>query len=158
MADAGCRSTINSDVYSIGLAEYQYNFEDLKEYFELDTERTLLERKLNAQPSPATLALLNKKRCFDIDTKLPWLDGLKAIKSLWSTYCDTKYDFAIPSDNHIYCLEKQKKHIVSYLHGFLTCFIDRACQVVDRCYIALVSVEVNSCSTYQWACSSVQVT
>lgn len=141
MADAGCRRTINGDVYSIGLAEYQYNFEDLKEYFELDTERTLLERKLNAQPSPATQALLNKKRCFDIDTKLPWLDGLKAIKSLWSTYCDTKYDFAIPSGNHIYCLEKQKKHIVSYLHGFLKIYVDKCNKEITECEEKLAAEE-----------------
>lgn len=125
ISDAGCRSIINCDVYSIGLAEYQYDFEDLEDYFKLDVERALLERKLNAQPSPATQALLDKKRCFDIDTKLPWLDGLKAIKNIWSVYCDAKYDFSIPSGNQVYCLEKQKKHIVSYLHGFVKIYVDK---------------------------------
>ena len=125
ISDAGCRSTINCDVYSIGLAEYQYNFEDLEDYFKLDVERALLERKLNAQPSPATQALLDKKRSFDIDTKLPWLDGLKAIKNTWSVYCDAKYDFSIPSGSQVYCLEKQKKHIVSYLHGFIKIYVDK---------------------------------
>lgn len=141
MADAGCRRTINSDVYSIGLAEYQYNFEDLKEYFELDTERALLERKLNAQPSSATQSLLDKKRCLDIDTKLPWLDGLKAIKSTWSTYCDTKYDFSIPSGNHVYCLEKQKKRIVSYLHGFLKIYVDKCNKEITECKEELAAEE-----------------
>lgn len=125
ISDAGCSSTINCDVYSIGLAEYQYNFEDLEDYFKLDVERALLERKLNAQPSPATQTLLDKKRCFDIDTKLPWLDGLKAIKKSWSIYCDANYDFSIPSGSQVYCLEKQKKHIVSYLHGFIKIYVDK---------------------------------
>lgn len=141
MADAGCRSTINSDVYSIGLAEYQYNLEDLEDYFKLDVERALLERKLYAQPSSATQVLLDKKRCFDIDLNLPWLDGLKAIKSLWSTYCDTKYDFAIPSGNHIYCLEKQKKHIVSYLHGFLKIYVDKCNKEIIECKKELTDKE-----------------
>ena len=121
MADAGCR---NSGVYSIGLAEYQYDLADLEEYFELDVERAIVERKLNVQPSLATQTLLDKKRCFDIDLKLPWLDGLKAIKTTWKTYCETKYDFALPSESHVYCLEKQKKHIVSYLHGFLKIYVN----------------------------------
>lgn len=125
MADAGCRIIFNNGVYSIGLAEYQYNFEDLETYFELDAERALIERKLNAQPSSATLELLDKKRCFDIDLKLLWLDGLKAIEDTWNTYCDTKYDFAIPLKNHVYCLERQKKHIVSYLHGFLKIYVEK---------------------------------
>ena len=125
ISDAGCRGVINSDVYSIGLAEYQYNFDDLEDYFKFDVERALLERKLNAQPSPDTQALLDKKRCFDIDTKLPWLDGLKAIKNAWSIYCDARYDFSKQSWNHVYCLEKQKKHIVSYLHGFIKIYVDK---------------------------------
>lgn len=125
MADVGCRSTITYDVYSIGLAEYQYNFGDLEDYFKLDVERALLERKLNAQPSLYTQALIDKKRCFDIDLNLPWIDGLKAIKNAWSAYCDTKYDFSLPSGNQVYCLEKQKKHIVSYLHGFLKIYVDK---------------------------------
>lgn len=125
MADEGCKSSISNNVYSVGLAEYQYNFEDLKEYFELDVERELLERKLNAQPSTATRTLLDGKRCFDIVVNLPWLDGLKTIKDTWSTYCETEYNFAIPSYNHVYCLEKQKKLIVSYLHGFLKIYVGK---------------------------------
>lgn len=141
MADTGCRSTIISDVYSIGIAEYQYNLDDLIEYFELDTERALLERKLNALPSSATQALLDKKRCFDIDLNLPWLDGLKAIKNTWNSYCDTKYDFAIPSGNHVYCLEKQKKHIVSYLHGFLKIYVDKCNKEITECEEKLAAEE-----------------
>ena len=125
MANAGCRGTITHDVYSIGLAEYQYNFGDLENYFKLDVERALLERKLNAQPSPATQVLLDKKRCFDIDLTIPWLDGLKTIKHTWKVYCDTKYDFSLPSRDQVYCLEKQKKHIVSYLHGFLKIYVGK---------------------------------
>lgn len=125
MIDAGCRNIINSGVYSVGLAEYQYNFEDLAEYFELDTERALIERKLNASPSPATQVLLDKKRCFDIDIKQPWLDGLRTIKSIWETYCETKYDFAKATEDNVYCLEKQRKRIVAYLNSFLKIYVDK---------------------------------
>lgn len=133
MTDAGCRNTINSGVYSIGMAEYQYKFEDLEEYFELDAESALIERKLHAQPSPSTQALLDKKRCFDIDLKLPWIDGLKVIENTWKTYCDTKYIFGVPPKEQVYSLEKQIKHIVSYLHGFLKIYVNNCNKELKEC-------------------------
>ncbi len=132
MVDAGCKRTIRSDVYAIGLAEYQYNFEDIVEFFQLDVERAVIERKLNADPSSATQAILEKKRCSEIDLKLPWLDGLKAIKSIWNTYCETKYDFTKPTKEQVYCLEKQKNQIVSYLNGFLKLHVAKCSKEISE--------------------------
>ena len=67
---------VSAKTYSIGLAEYQYNFEDLVDFFKLSAEERILDRTLNWSPSHATEELCKFGWFKDIDLSLPWLDGL----------------------------------------------------------------------------------
>lgn len=121
---------VSSKAYSIGLAEYQYNFEDLVEFFKLSAEERLLDRTLNSLPSFATEKLCEFGWFKDVDLLLPWLDGLVNIKERWCEYCNTEYDYALPSQNQGYTLQSQKKSVIEYLNAFLRIFVNQCEQKI----------------------------
>lgn len=114
---------VSSKVYSIGLAEYQYNFEDLVGFFELSAEERILDRTLNSSPAPATEKLCESGYFKDFDLHLPWLDGLVEVKKRWNSYCDSEYDYACPSQDQGHTLQVQKKILIEYLNAYLRIFV-----------------------------------
>lgn len=121
---------VSSKTYSIGLAEYQYNFEDLAEFFKLSAEEQILNRSLNAIPSDATEEKCKFGWYQDIDLSLPWLDGLSAIKERWNAYCGTEYNYSDSSKNQLSSLQGQKKYLIEYLNNFLRIFISQCEQEI----------------------------
>lgn len=117
-----------SHTYSIGLAEYQYNFEDLAEFFKLSAEERILDRTLNASPSSATENLCKSGLYKYIDLQLPWLDGLLQIKERWDSYCNTEYDYSRPSQDQGHTLQSQKKILAEYLNAFLRIYVNQCKQ------------------------------
>lgn len=127
VSSGGCNPKIgvSSKVYSIGLAEYQYNFEDLVDFFKISAEERILDRTLNAIPSDATEEKCKFGWYKDIDLSLPWLDGLVTIKERWNAYCGTEYDYSVSSQDQGYTLQSQKKSIIEYLNAFLRIFVNQ---------------------------------
>lgn len=123
---------VSAQTYSIGLAEYQYNFEDLVEFFKLSAEERILDRTLNGAPSLASEELCKFGWFKDIDLSLPWLDGLINIKDRWNDYCGNEYDYSVSSQNQGHTLQSQKKSIIEYLNSFLRIYICQCEQKVTE--------------------------
>lgn len=117
------KSTIYSNVYSIGLSEQQYDFRDLNDFFKLSAEERLLDRTLNNDPSDDTKELLHYNYYKRIDLELPWIDGLCNIKKLWEEYCSTKWNPKARLSEQNYSVARQEQEIVSYLNLFLKLYI-----------------------------------
>lgn len=132
---------VSAKTYSIGLAEYQYNFEDLVDFFKLSAEERILDRTLNWSPSHATEELCKFGWFKDIDLSLPWLDGLVTIKSRWNAYCGTEYDYSVSSHNQGHTLQSQKKTISEYLNSFLRIFVNQCEQKISEKETELLSLQ-----------------
>lgn len=132
---------VSSHTYCIGLAEYQYNFEDLADFFKLSSEERILNRTLNANPSVATEEKCKYGWYKDIDLSLPWLDGLATIKGRWNAYCGTEYNYAVPSLEQGHTLQNQKKALVEYLNAFLRIFVDQCNQQIAEKETEIMSLQ-----------------
>jgi len=119
----GAQQSMNDKTYCIGLAEYQYNFEDLADFFKLDAEKRILERTLNDSPSAPTEEMCKFGNYRAIDLDKPWIDGLNTIKDRWNEYCSTEYDYAKTSADHPDVLIAQEKRIAEYLNGYLRIYV-----------------------------------
>lgn len=115
--------TVQSQVYSIGMSEYQYDFRDLNEFFKLSAEEILLDRTLNSNPSADTQELVDTNYFKKIDIDLPWIDGLCHIKSLWESYCTAEWDSSKPISENAYSVSQQEMGLAAYLNSFLKLYI-----------------------------------
>ena len=113
------KATVNSNVYSIGMSEHQYDFRDLNDFFKLSAEERLLDRTLYGTPSSDTQKLLDVNYYKKIDLGLPWIDGLCTIKNSWEGYCSTGWDSSKSLSDNPYSLSRQEQEIASYLNKFL---------------------------------------
>ena len=140
--------TVHSHVYSIGMAEHQYDFRDLNEFFQLSAEERLLDRTLNERPSADTQELLNTNYFKKIDLDIPWLDGLCHIQTLWKAYCTSPWNPSLPISNNLYSVSKQEQTLASYLNLFLHLYIteeQREINLLNR-QIAQKELENNECA------------
>ena len=117
------KGTVRSEVYSIGMSEYQYDFRDLNDFFKLSAEERLLDRMLYSEPSSDTKTLLDFNYYKKINLSLPWIDGLCMIQDSWSSYCSTEWDPSKPLACNQYSLSRQEQEIASYLNKFLSIYI-----------------------------------
>lgn len=115
--------TVQSQVYSIGMTEYQYDFRDLNEFFKLSAEEILLDRTLNYNPSADTQELVDTNYFKKIDIDLPWIDGLCHIKSLWESYCTAEWDSSKPVSTNTYSVSQQEMGLAAYLNSFLKLYL-----------------------------------
>ena len=116
------KATVNSNVYSIGMSEHQYDFRDLNDFFKLSAEERLLDRTLYSAPSSDTQSLLDFNYYKKIDLGLPWIDGLCTIQNNWKDYCSTGWDPSTALSNNPYSLSRQEQEIASYLNKFLSLY------------------------------------
>jgi len=116
------KATVNSNVYSIGMSEHQYDFRDLNDFFKLSAEERLLDRTLYGTPSSDTQALLDFNYYKKIDLGLPWIDGLCTIQNSWKGYCSTDWDSSKSLSDNPYSLSRQEQEIASYLNKFLSLY------------------------------------
>lgn len=121
--DYNPKATVNSNVYSIGMSEHQYDFRDLNEFFRLSAEERLLDRTLDAEPSVDTKALTSHNYYKKIDLNCPWIDGLCTIQRDWEEYCTTDWDPSKPLSENTYSLSRHEQEIASYLNRFLRLYI-----------------------------------
>jgi hypothetical protein len=110
------KSTVHNRMYSIGMCEYQYDFRDLNNFFELAAEDRLLERTLHNNPSADTQQLIDSNYFKKIDLELPWIDGLCHIHSLWQDYCTTEWNSSKPISENIYSVTQQEMALAAYLN------------------------------------------
>lgn len=125
VCSAGCdpKATVHSKVYSIGLSEHQYDFQDLNDFFKLAAEERLLDRTLNNQPSTDTQKLIDTNYFKEIDLNAPWIDGLRQIQSIWKDYCLAQWNPSLPLENNPYSVSKQEQVIAAFLNAFLKLYI-----------------------------------
>jgi hypothetical protein len=117
------KSTVHNRMYSIGMCEYQYDFRDLNNFFELAAEDRLLERTLHNNPSADTQQLIDSNYFKKIDLELPWIDGLCHIHSLWQDYCTTEWNSSKPISENIYSVTQQEMALAAYLNQYLQLYI-----------------------------------
>lgn len=111
--------TVNSRHYAIGLAERQYNFEDLTPFFELAAEERILDRSLHDIPAAPTQEMIKNKYYKFIDLSKPWIDGLCSIRDEWKEYCTHPYDYKKNVDEQLYSLAKHRQQLALYINGWL---------------------------------------
>ena len=126
------RANAQSHVYSIGMSEYQYDFRDLNEFFELSAEEILLNRTLNAKPSSDTQELLDTNYFKKINLDLPWLDGLCEMQSIWDSYCSSGWDAGLALHENTYSVSQQELRLASYLNLFLKLYIAEEQREIDN--------------------------
>ncbi len=125
------KAAVHSHVYSIGMSEHQYDFQDLNEFFMLSAEEKLLDRTLNDCPSTDTKELLDSNFYKKIDLDLPWLDGLYHIQSIWKSYCTSQWDSSKPLVENVYSLSRQELILASYLNSYLKLYIAEEQREID---------------------------
>ena len=113
------KQAIRSNHYAIGMAERQYNFEDLAPFFKLAAEERILDRALHDNPSASTQRMTDTKYYKDIDIQVPWIDGLCHIQKEWDNYCEYKYDYNTSASEQLYALSVQEQKLVLYLNDWL---------------------------------------
>lgn len=118
---SGCnpKQAIRSSHYAIGMAERQYDFEDLAPFFKLAAEERILDRALHDNPSASTKRMTDTKYYKDIDIQVPWIDGLCHIQEEWDNYCEYKYDYNTSASEQPYALSIQEQKLVLYLNDWL---------------------------------------
>lgn len=135
------KSTIHSNVYSIGMSEHQYDFRDLNDFFKLSAEERILDRTLNNAPSPDTQELLDTNYFNKIDLDLPWLDGLNHISSSWEEYCSSEWDSSKPLSENNYSISKQEQVLATYLNSFLKLYISEEQREIDEINLSIEKKE-----------------
>lgn len=113
------KQAIRSNHYAIGMAERQYNFEDIAPFFQLAAEERILDRSLYDNPSKSTQRMMDNKYFRDIDIHVPWIDGLCHVHEAWNKYCEYKYDYQISAFEQPYALSVQEQKLVLYLNDWL---------------------------------------
>lgn len=141
------KATIHSQVYSIGMSEHQYDFQDLNEFFKLSAEERLLDRTLNNSPSSDTLELIDTNYFKKIDLNIPWLDGLCSIQSLWNQYCTSQWNPSIPLCENDYSASQQEMKLATYLNSFLRLYISEEQREIEilNTEIAQKEIEKSEC-------------
>ena len=136
------KATVNSNVYSIGMSEHQYDFRDLNDFFKLSAEERLLDRTLYGTPSSDTQALLDFNYYKKIDLGFPWIDGLCTIQNSWKGYCSTDWDSSKSLSDNPYSLSRQEQEIASYLNKFLSLY-----NILENREIAQINSEIAEIQT-----------
>lgn len=131
--------TVNSRHYAIGLAERQYNFEDLTPFFKLAAEERILDRALHDTPAPPTQEMLEKKYYKFIDLSKPWIDGICSIRDEWKDYCTHQFDYGKNAGEQPYSLSKHQQLLALYINGWLKLY----CQH-QRQELAQINTQINS--------------
>lgn len=119
-----------SDYYAIGLAERQYNFEDLVPFFRLAAEERILDKTLH-NPWDATRVMMDTNYYARILLDKPWISGLCDIRDEWKEYCtyEFKYDKIIEEQPH--SLSVQIRKLSSYFNDWLKIFCQQQEQKKD---------------------------
>lgn len=118
------KQTVQTNHYAIGLAERQYNFEDLTPFFKLAAEEQILDRALHDEPASPTKQMLDTKYYCSIDLDKPWIDGLCSIRDDWRGYCTYQYDYDKEAATQQYSLSVQKQKLVLYLNSWLKLYCE----------------------------------
>ncbi len=133
---------VHSNVYSVGLAEHQYDFRDLNEFFKLSAEEILLDRTLNSSPSSDTQQLLDCNYYKKIDLGLHWIDGLCTIQSLWRSYCSTEWDPSKSLSNNTYSVARHEQELAVYLNSYLKLYVREEQREIDGLRTEILNKEV----------------
>jgi hypothetical protein len=115
-------TTVKTSAYCFGIAEYQYKFDDIEQFFRLSAEERNINHSLNSQPAPAVQEMLDKGHYSCIDLNKPWLNGFNKIKEIWQPYFNDYGEEKLPKELS-HCLDKQEKEIKDYLQQFLDEYI-----------------------------------
>lgn len=126
--DVNPKQTVQTNHYAIGMAERQYNFEDLAPFFKLAAEERILDRALHDAPSAATQHMLDTKYYNQIRLNEPWIDGLCSIKCAWEAYCTYAFDYENDFRAQPYALSVQQQQLLQYLNDWLKIY----CQQQQR--------------------------
>lgn len=125
------KQTVQTNHYAIGMAERQYNFEDLAPFFKLAAEERILDRALHDTPSEATQQMLDKKYYNQIRLTEPWIDGLCSIKSAWEAYCAYAFDYEKEFKELPYALSVQQQLLQQYLNDWLKIYCQQQQRDID---------------------------
>ena len=148
--DINPKQTVQTNHYAIGMAERQYNFEDLAPFFKLAAEERILDRALHDAPSAATQHMLDTKYYTQIRLDEPWIDGLCNIKSAWEAYCTYTFDYEKDKEVQPYALSVQQQQLQQYLNDWLKIYclqqqrdIDALNEQIEALQQEISSIESN---------------
>lgn len=125
------KQTVKTHHYAIGLAERQYNFEDIVPFFKFAAEERILDRALHDAPALPTQQMLEKKYYKHIDLTRPWVDGLTHIKDTWHPYCATKFEYEKAINEQPYSLAAQQQQLAVYLNSWLQLYCNQQQRDID---------------------------
>lgn len=131
-ADNNPKIAVQSRHYAIGIAERQYNFDDLAPFFKLAAEERILDRALHDKPSDPTLEMLGRKYYKFIHLDKPWIDGLCSIKDSWESYCTYKFDYEKELKEQPYSLSVQQQQLALYLNDWLKLYCGYLKEDIER--------------------------
>lgn len=129
--DVNPKQTVQTNHYAIGMAERQYNFEDLAPFFKLAAEERILDRALHDNPSVSTQKMLDTKYYNQIRLNEPWIDGLCSIKSAWEAYCTYIFDYEKELEAQQYALSVQQQQLQQYLNDWLKIYCQQQQRDID---------------------------
>lgn len=109
---------VNSGYYAVGLAERQYDFEDLVSYFHWAAEERILDVALH-RLLPATSGMVDMNYFDRIKLDRPWISGLCDIVRGWRAYCGSEFDYGKPASEQPYSLAVQERELAAWLNDWL---------------------------------------
>ena len=109
---------VQSGYYAIGLAERQYNFEDLVSYFKLSAEERILDQALH-NPLDTTRVMMDTKYYKRILLDKPWISGLCDIRDQWKEYCSYDFNYNKKIEEQPYALSVQIRRLSSFFNDWL---------------------------------------
>ena len=115
---ANPKQGVQSGYYAIGLAERQYNFEDLVFYFKLAAEERILDQALH-NPLDATRVMMDTKYYKRILLDKPWISGLCGIRDQWKEYCSYDFNYNKKIEEQPYALSVQIRRLSSFFNDWL---------------------------------------
>lgn len=135
---------VKTQHYAIGLAERQYNFEDIVPFFKFAAEERILDRALHDVPAQPTQQMLEKKYYKNIDLTRPWVDGLNHIKDTWRPYCTTEFEYEKAINEQPYSLAAQHQQLAIYLNSWLQLYCIQQQRDIDALnnQIAVIDQEI----------------
>lgn len=140
--DINPKQTVLTNHYAIGMAERQYNFEDLVPFFKLAAEERILDRALHDAPALPTQKMLEEKYYKFIDLGKPWIDGLCSIRDEWKNYCTHQYDYNKNVNSQSYSLSKHQQQLALYINGWLKLYCKHQKQELEEINRQINSVEL----------------